>query len=163
LSAFLDTRALPSAVVGPVDFVQGRQLRICAACRARRSCARGVYGVAGNGRRVGTTAALSAPVNFEAREIGFATSNTITSGQRSMPELDISSTLRYSAGVNNFSAAVQNQGGDMSGQAQGRFYGPAAQEIGGVYSLSSAGRIQILTGARSNDEDGITTAWRLQQ
>jgi transferrin binding protein len=108
--------------------------------------ARGIYGVAGNGERVGTTAAMSAQVNFETREIGFATSNTITSGERSMPELNISGTLRYSAGVNNFSGAVQNQSGDMTGQAQGRFYGPAAQEIGGVYSLSSAGRIHILTG-----------------
>ncbi len=37
LSAFLATRAFPSAVRGPVDFAQGCHCRISAACRARRS------------------------------------------------------------------------------------------------------------------------------
>lgn len=37
LNALREALALPSAVLGPVDFSHGLQLRISAACRARRS------------------------------------------------------------------------------------------------------------------------------
>lgn len=37
LYAFSDAAALPSLVLGPVDFFQGRHCRIATDCRARRS------------------------------------------------------------------------------------------------------------------------------
>ena len=38
MAALRDTFALPSAVLGPVDFSHGRHCWIIAACRCRRSC-----------------------------------------------------------------------------------------------------------------------------
>ena len=112
--------------------------------------ARGVYTFAGNATRQATTADMSATVNFGAREVGFSTSNTVLGpgggGEGARPELNMTGTLRYSAGVNNFSGAVTAPGAGLSGSANGRFYGPAAQEIGGVYSLGSPDGISGMTG-----------------
>ena len=111
--------------------------------------ARGVYTVAGNATRQATTADMRAAVNFGAREVAFSTSNTIVGpgvGEGPRPELNLNGTLRYSAGVNNFSGALTTQGSDMTGNAQGRFYGPAAQEIGGVYSLGNPSGTHGMTG-----------------
>jgi hypothetical protein len=35
----------------------------------------------------------------------------------------------------------------MSGRSNGQFYGPAAQELGGVFSLKSSTTMETLTGA----------------
>jgi hypothetical protein len=51
--------------------------------------------------------------------------------------LNMSGTLGY-GGSNSFSGGVASVvvGVNMAGTATGRFYGPAANEVGGVYSLT---------------------------
>jgi hypothetical protein len=83
---------------------------------------------------------VSANVDFQTRNIGFSTSNTSTlnlnSGARNSNDtsLNLSGTLSYAPGANSFGGTL-TAGNGISGPASGRFYGPAAQEMGGVYSL----------------------------
>jgi hypothetical protein len=91
-----------------------------------------------------TTANMTATANFAMQTIAFSTTNTLTVSL-SNPSgvglansgLNLSGTLTYPAGTNLFSGTVTSASG-MSGPATGRFYGPAAQEIGGMYNLSGA-------------------------
>lgn len=85
----------------------------------------GTQGIAGN---------MTAIANFAARSIAFSTSGT-AGGAGAI--LDMSGTLSYAAGQNLFAGTVTSA--TMTGTASGRFYGPSAQEIGGVYSLSGGG------------------------
>lgn len=56
------------------------------------------------------------------------------------PNLDLSApNLSYASGSNAFSGTVTNAGLDMTGNVDGRFYGPSAQEAGGVFGLKGAG------------------------
>lgn len=80
----------------------------------------------------GTHANFIAIANFATRSIAFS-----TSGATGGPNLDISGILTYQAGQNLFAGTVTSA--TMTGTASGRFHGPAAQEIGGVYSLSGGG------------------------
>jgi hypothetical protein len=101
----------------------------------------------------GTVAAMQADVNFGARSILFSTSNTI---RGKTPEdanlgkaeagLNLSGTLAYSQGVNAFSGSVQTANGELSGQSAGRFFGPKAEEIGGIYSLQGSGLSRMVGG-----------------
>jgi hypothetical protein len=59
--------------------------------------------------------------------------------------LNMTGTLNYSPGSNQFSGAVSTAGG-MTGTAQGRFFGPAAEEIGGTFSVTGPG-VQSYGGA----------------
>jgi hypothetical protein len=107
--------------------------------------ARGFYWVNGNAQRWPTTANMNAQVDFSQREVGFATSNTTigasTSGMDPVgpaPNFDLSGTLRYGAGNNDIRGTVTTRDNGMSGNAMARFYGPQAQEIGGVYRVDRA-------------------------
>lgn len=108
--------------------------------------AAGVY-VAPGGALFGTSANMSATVTFQNRSVAFTTSNTsIATASGTVtpaPELNLSGTLTYPNGGTQFTGAVAtppgNPGFQLSGTATGRFYGPAAQEIGGVYSLTGTG------------------------
>ena len=99
-----------------------------------------------------TGATLSATVNFATRSIGFSTSNTFigalngsgTSTQA--PGLNLSGNLTFAPNQNAISGSVQTQNGALTGNADGRFYGPAATEIGGVYSLSGSGMSRMIGG-----------------
>jgi hypothetical protein len=101
--------------------------------------ARGFYITPGGTQAQETSASMSGQVNFGAREIGFSTSGTILQGVGPVDQLDISGTLRYSANSNTFTGTVQPRVGGMTGSATGRFYGPQAQELGGVYNLTGPG------------------------
>lgn len=98
--------------------------------------------VAGDGSYYFTLAAMSTTANFATRQLNFATTYTEQTPDliSSTPNnnLRISGTLTYLAGSNQFSGAVSTNGG-MTGAAKGRFYGPAAQEIGGTFSLTGSG------------------------
>jgi hypothetical protein len=59
--------------------------------------------------------------------------------------LRMTGTLNYASGSNQFSGAISTDGG-MTGSATGRFYGPAAQEIGGTFSATGPG-VQSYGGA----------------
>lgn len=92
----------------------------------------------------GTTANMNALVDFGSRRIQFSTSNTslvnTTTNVRTTDNgLNMSGTLVYAPGVNSFSGPVTTQNGLLGGQSAGRFYGPKAEEIGGVYSLRGTG------------------------
>jgi len=93
----------------------------------------------------GSSANMKAEANFFLRTIDFSTSDTVvtvTSTHTNLtnvvptPQLNITGTLSYSGSVNLFSGAVADAGG-RTGTATGRFYGPAAEEIGGVYNLGA--------------------------
>jgi C-lobe and N-lobe beta barrels of Tf-binding protein B len=107
--------------------------------------ATGFY-VNGNGVSFATAADMTAVLNMGTpRSIAFTTSNTQISSLNSAgtPILDhslnLSGSLIYDAGSNRFSGVVAAQ--QMTGSATGQFYGPAAEEIGGVYGLHSTNQV----------------------
>jgi hypothetical protein len=105
--------------------------------------AKGFFWINGNAQSYSTSASMNAQVDFSKREVGFATSNTtINEGPEFglNPNFDLSGTLRYNPGVNNITGTVTTRDETMSGNALARFYGPQAQEIGGVYRVEPAVR-----------------------
>lgn len=80
--------------------------------------------------------------DFAARSLSLSSSGTTITrdfaAAAAMPGLDVRGTLSYAPGSNGFSGAVGNAGGTMSGSSRGRFYGPAARELGGVLGMRSA-------------------------
>ena len=80
---------------------------------------------------------VEANVDFGARNIQFMTTGTmvVDVGDTRLvaePSLDMTGTLEYEAGSNQFMGSVTTTGG-FTGTANGLFYGPAAQEIGGTF------------------------------
>jgi hypothetical protein len=113
----------------------------------------GVY-VDGAGTPFATASTMTANVNFSTRSIGFTTSgmtliNANTGAERTDANLALSGTLTFPSG-NSFGGAVMTahptQSDRLSGTASGRFYGPSAHEIGGVYTLSRGGRESMIGG-----------------
>jgi hypothetical protein len=83
---------------------------------------------------------MTAVVDFQSRNIAFSTTNTVLTGSSStLPSnLDLTGNWSYGTGTSEFSGTVSTTpAGNLSGSATGRFYGPNAEEIGGVYSLTS--------------------------
>lgn len=89
--------------------------------------------------------------NFNSRSLSFASSGTSLTQDlktaRTAPHLDLAGTLTYSPATNTFSGTVTNAGATMNGSSTGRFYGPAAQELGGVLTVKSPTTVETLTGA----------------
>jgi hypothetical protein len=85
---------------------------------------------------------MSADIDFVARSLDFETTNTkitpdlLTESPAST--LNMTGTLNYTAGSNQFTGNVSTVGG-LTGTATGRFYGPTAQEIGGTFGVTGAG------------------------
>ena len=94
---------------------------------------------------------LAVKADFSARSLGLATSGTTISSDlrtpRAAPHLDMSGTLDYAAGSSRFTGTLRNAGGTMSGASTGQFYGPAAQELGGAFTLKSGSTRETYTGA----------------
>ena len=87
-----------------------------------------------------TQSDFTATADFANREISVATANTTTYDNNGNTELnvidfDINGTLNYNAGFNGFQGVVTN-GANLSGTMTGQFYGPSAEEMGGVFALS---------------------------
>jgi hypothetical protein len=57
--------------------------------------------------------------------------------------LDLRGNWNYAPGTSQFSGSVKTVNGDLTGSASGRFYGPTAQEIGGVYGLTGGGATML--------------------
>ena len=101
----------------------------------------------------GSVAAANVHVNanFSTRSLGFSTSGTtLTRDARAAaaaPQLNLSGSLTYAPGINAFSGTLSNAGGTMSGASKGHFHGPAAQELGGVFSIRAASGSESFTGA----------------
>jgi hypothetical protein len=83
---------------------------------------------------------FSATANFSARTLAVSTSGMMVDEGGptpvSRPEHNYSGTLSYSAGSNQFSGPVTTAASGGTGTATGQFFGPAAQEIGGVVDIS---------------------------
>jgi hypothetical protein len=96
-------------------------------------------------------ASMSALADFGApRSIAFATARTELSSLQtglaaSAPDLDLAGTLTILPGTNRFSGTVTTAGSSLSGDATGQFYGPAAEEIGGVFTLLPTGGAGVET------------------
>lgn len=95
-----------------------------------------------------TLSSLTVNVSFADRQLELVSADTITidpltSVPAPQPGLDLSGTLSYSAGVNSFTGNLTTVGSDsvssMTGTSRGRFYGPNAEELGGVFAVKGDG------------------------
>ena len=97
------------------------------------------------------TADFSINANFSTRSLSLASSGTTLTRELSaltpVPNLNLSGTLTYSPGSGTFNGTLANAGGTMSGSSKGQFYGPAAQELGGVFTVKSSTGVETLAGA----------------
>jgi hypothetical protein len=103
----------------------------------------------GGGALHSTSADMTAIANFSTRKIDFSTTNTSIDGLApASTDLNLSGRLDYGTG-NQFSGTVTAARivDPLSGTATGRFYGPNAEEIGGVYGLSSTTTSESMIGA----------------
>jgi hypothetical protein len=103
----------------------------------------GIYLNAAGTKDYITASALTAEVDFLGRTIDLKTADTTkldsVSGTPVLDQsLNMTGTLSYQPNVNSFTGAVATTGG-LTGKSTGQFYGPAAQELGGVFSLTGAG------------------------
>jgi hypothetical protein len=114
----------------------------------------GMAGTYANGTTIyGVAAVASATANFGARSIKLTTNDTtrfdlnpLGSNGISDPSLNIiDSTLTYSAGVNRITGDVKSS--TMSGTAAARFFGPAAAELGGAFSMNNGTNTEQMTGS----------------
>ena len=98
-------------------------------------------------------AKLNAVADFSNRSLALSTTDTIVTLNldgidMSMPELNLSGALSYASGSGIFSGDVSTNLGP-AGTATGRFYGPNANEIGGVISVQdNLGAIVMGFGAK---------------
>lgn len=108
--------------------------------------------VDGNGLGNTVLANLNVGVDWTNRSLNLSTTATRTSadGINFSPNtgLDMSNqTLTYSAGTNGFSGNLTTSSG-LSGPSSGSFYGPGAQELGGVFFLrGGSGSVATYSGA----------------
>ena len=94
-----------------------------------------------------TTGGATVVADFANRSLAFSTTGSkyvspraSTPSWTSKSSLNMAGTLTYSAATNSFSGAVSDSF-IGSGTATGKFYGPSAEEIGGVFSLTGAGTL----------------------
>ena len=116
----------------------------------------GVFGGAGidaAGTDFLTRGNVSVSADFSNRSLAFSTSGTnyiipVTSTPTwtSLASLNMSGTLTYSAATNSFTGSVSDSFIGGSGTATGKFYGPNAEELGGVYNIDGTG-VKIHAGA----------------
>jgi C-lobe and N-lobe beta barrels of Tf-binding protein B len=101
-------------------------------------------------------AKMQSTVDFgPARSVAFSTTDTTLAPLNpaipvtpvSVPALNLTGNLSIASGSNQFSGSVTAPGTPaLAGTATGRFYGPTAQEIGGVFSLKGTGPQTMLGG-----------------
>ena len=116
----------------------------------------GVFGGAGidaAGTDFLTRGNVSVSADFSNRSLAFSTSGTnyvipVTSTPTwtSLASLNMSGTLTYSAATNSFTGSVSDSFVRGSGTATGKFYGPNAEELGGVFNIDGTG-VKIHAGA----------------
>lgn len=90
-----------------------------------------------------TNANMVAAVTVDNRTVAFTTTNTSIAGgpgapQISAPSLNMAGTLSYAAGSNVMTGTATTANG-MSGNMNGKFYGPALNEVGGTYAVTGSG------------------------
>ncbi len=97
-----------------------------------------------------TNAAMVAVVTFDNRTVAFTTTNTSIAGgpgapQISAPSLNMTGNLSYAAGTNAMTGTATTTNG-MSGNMNGKFYGPGLNEIGGTYAVTGSGAGSMVGG-----------------
>ena len=107
----------------------------------------GYFYESGSGVRHFTSANVVVNVDFDTQTASFSSTgtfarNTNTGVGAAFPSLDMSGSLSYTAGSNQFSGVVST-GNGMTGTVTGRFYGPNGVELGGVYSVSGGAGTMI--------------------
>jgi hypothetical protein len=90
-----------------------------------------------------TNANMTATASFDSRTVNFNTTGTYISGSPTgnavaASDLNLAGTLNIASGANKVSGTVTTVNG-MSGNANGKFYGPTANEVGGTYAVSGSG------------------------
>jgi hypothetical protein len=105
---------------------------------------------------VGATA--NATATFTSRSVAFFTTNSMRTADvggviTADPNLNLTGTLTYAAGVNNLTSTSLTAGYGMAGQAKAMFFGPPAAtapfappELGGSIAVSSPGGSQSMVG-----------------
>jgi transferrin binding protein len=97
------------------------------------------------------TANVNVNANFSARSLTFISTGTSVTRDlhtaSAAPNLDLNGTFTYSPSSNSFAGTLQNAGGTMSGSSTGRYYGPTAQELGGVFTVKSPTSVETFAGA----------------
>jgi len=97
-----------------------------------------------------TVADLTVTANFLNRSLSFTTANTVVTQDLSTfafnNGLNLNGTLTYAAGINSFTGTVTSANG-LTGSSTGQFYGPAAQELGGVFYVKAASGLETYGGA----------------
>jgi hypothetical protein len=88
-------------------------------------------------------ASMTVNVDFAGRVATFSTSNSAMTGGPAgsaigNSNLDLAGNLSYGAGSTKLTGTVTTTSG-MTGPANGKFYGPVANEIGGTYAVSGSG------------------------
>jgi hypothetical protein len=109
-----------------------------------------------NAAGTGTTvfADLTVGADFGNRSLTFNTTNTQTSSDwvtfTPNSDLNLSGTLTYAAGTNSFTGSLEtlpiNPINKLTGNSTGQFYGPNAEELGGVFLLQGSG-VETYAGA----------------
>jgi len=88
---------------------------------------------------------LSVNADFAARTLGLSTTGTVKTNitTTDASNLNLTGTLTYAAGTNSFAGPVHlTTPGTLSpGESSGRFYGPSAEELGGVFILQAGSGI----------------------
>jgi hypothetical protein len=94
---------------------------------------------------------VAVSANFSARTLNFASMGTSVTLDRvtatAAPNLNLNGSLSYLPSSSSFNGTLTNSAGTMSGASKGQFYGPAAQELGGVFTLKSPTTVETFTGA----------------
>jgi hypothetical protein len=85
---------------------------------------------------------LSVAADFGSQSLVFNTTNTRISADgvtyTGTSSLDLSGSLGYGIGNNSISGTLTTTGGSpLTGNSTGQFYGPAAEELGGVFFLKN--------------------------
>ncbi|MCH9843929.1 MAG: transferrin-binding protein-like solute binding protein, partial [Alphaproteobacteria bacterium] len=93
---------------------------------------------------------VTADVNFSARTVSLFSTNACISSisydclelNNQLPRLNFTGNLSYASGTNAISGNVETAGdadnAKLTGTAEAKFYGPAAEELGGTFRMSNA-------------------------
>ena len=94
---------------------------------------------------------FTANVDFASRTVSISSTNTVktnvnTGAVTTAADLNLTGTLTYYPATNGFAGSVATAGG-LSGSADGQFYGPGAEELGGTFFTGRSGSVESFIGS----------------
>lgn len=84
---------------------------------------------------------LAVRVNFADRVASLASTNMKDNTGRAFADLNLTGVLTYAAGQNELSGVIGSR--TLAGPATAQFFGPGAEELGGVFALVSPGLLNL--------------------